>query len=77
MISADTKPEESPYALWQQTVSARYKDRSFVARNRSGVEVDPVYGGLDRHGDRCCRMRAIGSGLFNRKRTVCRPFDGH
>ena len=36
MISADTKPEESPYALWQQTVSARYKDRSFVARNRSG-----------------------------------------
>ena len=51
MISADTKPEESPYALWQQTVSARYKDRSFVARNRSGVEVDPVYGGLDRHGN--------------------------
>lgn len=50
MTSADTKPEDSPYALWQQTVSARYKDRSFVARNRSGVEVDPVYGGLDRHG---------------------------
>lgn len=50
MNSADTKPEDSPYALWQQTVSARYKDRSFVARNRSGVEVDPVYGGLDRHG---------------------------
>ena len=33
--------------------------------------------GLDRHGDRCCRMRAVGSGLFNRKRTICRPFDGH
>ena len=50
MTSADTKPQDSPYALWQQTVSARYKDQSFVARNRSGVEVDPVYGGLDRHG---------------------------
>ena len=51
MTSAETKPHEGAYARWQQTVAARYKDRSFVARNRSGVEVDPVYGGLDRFGN--------------------------
>ena len=38
-------------AKWQKTVSARYADRSFVAQNRSGVELQPVYSGLDRHGD--------------------------
>ena len=50
MISADPKPQDSAYSKWQQTVASRYKDRSFVARNRSGTEVDPVSGGLDRHG---------------------------
>ena len=43
--------EDSAYERWQQTVAARYKDRSFVARNRSGVEVEPVYSGLDRMGN--------------------------
>ena len=43
--------EDSAYGRWQQTVAARYKDRSFVARNRSGVEVEPVYSGLDRMGN--------------------------
>ena len=41
---------ETPYMVWQRTVAARYADRSFNARNRSGLELDPVYGGLDRHG---------------------------
>lgn len=50
MATAASKAPESAYAKWQQTVSARYADRSFVARNRSGVELDPVYSGLDRHG---------------------------
>ena len=48
MATTAPKPAESAYAKWQQTVSARYADRSFVARNRSGVELDPVYSGLDR-----------------------------
>ena len=50
MTTKDPAGSESPYANWQRTVSARYADRSFVARNRSGVELDPVYGGLDRKG---------------------------
>jgi len=41
---------ETPYMVWQRTVAARYEDRSFNARNRSGLELDPVYGGLDRNG---------------------------
>ena len=50
MATTAHKPAESAYAKWQQTVSARYADRSFVAHNRSGVELDPVYSGLDRQG---------------------------
>ena len=51
MSSNDTQSNDTPYARWQQTVSARYKDQSFVARNRSGTEVGPVYGGLDGNGN--------------------------
>ena len=50
MTLTGTETTDSAYAKWQQTVSARYADRSFVARNRSGVELDPVYSGLDRQG---------------------------
>ena len=50
MTITGTETTDSAYAKWQQTVSARYADRSFVARNRSGVELDPVYSGLDRQG---------------------------
>ena len=48
-----SEPEaiDSPYATWQRTVAARYADRSFASRNRSGIELDPVYGGLDRTGN--------------------------
>ena len=38
------------YATWQRTIVARYGERSFMSRNRSGVELDPVYTGVDRHG---------------------------
>ena len=38
---------ETAYTKWPETVSARYADRSFVARNRSGVKLDPVYWGQD------------------------------
>lgn len=41
---------DTAYARWQQTVSARYADRSFGARNRSGVELDSVYWGRDAQG---------------------------
>ena len=50
MTTNQPEVAESPYTKWQRTVSARYADQSFVARNRSGVELDPVYGGLDRTG---------------------------
>lgn len=46
-----TVAEVNAYAKWQQTVAARYGERSFTARNRSGVEIEPVYTGVDRHGD--------------------------
>ena len=49
--TADSQGADGAYAKWQQTVAARYADRSFVARNRSGVELDPVYSGLDRNGN--------------------------
>jgi methylmalonyl-CoA mutase N-terminal domain/subunit len=41
---------DSAYSAWQKTVAARYADRSFSARNRSGIELQPVYSGTDRHG---------------------------
>lgn len=50
-MTQDQGAAETPYATWQRAVAARYADRSFVARNRSEVELDPVYGGLDRNGD--------------------------
>ena len=50
MASTDGNGADSAYAKWQKAVSARYADRSFVARNRSGVELDPMYWGLDQHG---------------------------
>lgn len=51
MTVGEAKTIEGRYATWQRTVATRYADRSFVARNRSGVEIQPVYGGLDRRGD--------------------------
>lgn len=50
MVVTSTETAESPYEAWQRTVSSRYSDRSFVSRNRSGVEIDPVYAGVNRHG---------------------------
>ncbi|MDE2303682.1 MAG: hypothetical protein KGK11_14105 [Sphingomonadales bacterium] len=50
MASSNIHAGDRAYAKWQQAVSARYADRSFVAHNRSGVALDPVYSGLDRHG---------------------------
>ncbi len=50
MTTGQAEAADSPYVKWQRAVSARYADRTFVARNRSGVELDPVYGGLDRAG---------------------------
>lgn len=46
-MSTDT----TAYATWQQTVAKRYGERTFIARNRSGVEIEPVYTGRNRHGD--------------------------
>ena len=50
MTTGQAEAADSPYVKWQRAVSARYADRTFVARNRSGVDLDPVYGGLDRTG---------------------------
>ena len=49
-MTSQARFPENPFAKWQQTVSTRYADRSFVAHNRSGLEIDPVYWGLDRTG---------------------------
>lgn len=51
MTTGQAEAAETPYAKWQRAVSARYGEKSFVARNRSGVELEPVYGGLDRNGE--------------------------
>lgn len=51
MSAGVQQTNDGPYVTWQRTVAARYADRSFVARNRSGVETNPVYSGLDRRGD--------------------------
>ena len=50
VLELRTPPIDGPFAAWQRTVAARYSDRSFVAKNRSGVEIEPVYTGLDRTG---------------------------
>jgi methylmalonyl-CoA mutase, N-terminal domain len=50
MATRSIDAADGPYATWQRTVASRYADRSFVARNRSGVEVDPVYTGPDLSG---------------------------
>jgi methylmalonyl-CoA mutase N-terminal domain/subunit len=50
MATRSIEVADGPYATWQHTVASRYADRSFVARNRSGLEVDPVYTGPDRRG---------------------------
>jgi methylmalonyl-CoA mutase N-terminal domain/subunit len=36
---------ESAYAEWRETVSSKYNDQSFITRNRSGLELEPVYAG--------------------------------
>lgn len=50
MDNVTHKEPDSAYHAWQKTVAARYADQSFVARNRSGIELQPVYTGSDRHG---------------------------
>lgn len=40
----DNAQSEGAYAKWQETVSEKYKERRFTTRNRSGVEIEPVYG---------------------------------
>lgn len=50
MATKSIEAEAGPYEKWQRTVADRYADRSFVARNRSGVEVEPVYSGPGRDG---------------------------
>lgn len=51
MTDAGAQATDGAYANWQRPVAARYADRSFVARNRSGLEIDPVYSGLDQAGN--------------------------
>ena len=46
-----SQANDSAFTTWQRTVAARYADRSFVAHNRSGLELDPVYSGFDRAGN--------------------------
>lgn len=50
MATMTRQEPDSAYSAWQKTVAARYADRSFSARNRSGIELQPVYTGTDRHG---------------------------
>ncbi len=50
MATMTRQETDSAYSAWQKTVAARYADRSFSARNRSGIELQPVYSGTDRHG---------------------------
>ncbi len=50
MATSGVEASAGPYATWQRTVTARYTDRSFVARTRSGLDVQPVYAGRDRQG---------------------------
>lgn len=50
MFTDNIETDGGPYAKWQRTVTARYADQSFVAHNRSRVQVEPVYSGRDRQG---------------------------